>query len=178
MLRIRDVYTESRIRIFSSQIQDQKDPDTASAFASESKNLSILKPKNCFWALGKNVLRCSSRIPIPESGFVSISNPGYGSSIQGSKKYRIPDPQHGTQILHRTGCRRNTNKKSLRFIIKAIWISVELVSFLVGELHLLGKADGKIVRVRQRLLPAPHPLLCDASNLKQIKESKNKFENW
>jgi hypothetical protein len=49
VFRIRDVYTESRIRFFSisdprSRIQGQKDSGSRSA----SKSLSIFNPKNCF----------------------------------------------------------------------------------------------------------------------------------
>ncbi len=44
VLRIREGYTGSRIRIFPSRIQDQKDP----GYGSASKNLSIFNPKNCF----------------------------------------------------------------------------------------------------------------------------------
>jgi hypothetical protein len=49
VLRIRDVYTGSRIRIFPLRIQDQKD------IGSVSKNLSSFNPKHCFLAFRKMI---------------------------------------------------------------------------------------------------------------------------
>ncbi len=79
MLRIRDVYPDpnffnpgSRIRFFSI-------PDPGSA----SKNLSILTQKKWFLTSRKYDPGCSSRI----RNF-------YPSRVQGSKRHRIPDPQH------------------------------------------------------------------------------------
>jgi hypothetical protein len=82
VLRIRDVYTESRIQIFPFRIQDQKDPGSA------SKNLIIFNPKNCFLALGNMIWDV-------HPGFRIFLHPGSGSRIQRSKKderHRIPDP--------------------------------------------------------------------------------------
>ncbi len=62
----------SRIRIFL-------DPGSA------SMNLSILTPKKLFLTSRKYDPGCSSRIRIFYSS---------GSQIQGSKRHRIPDPQH------------------------------------------------------------------------------------
>ncbi len=83
VLRIRDVYSGSRIRISPCRIPDLKDP----GFGSASKNLSIFNPKTSFYDLG-NVIRDvnpGSRIKIR-----IFSHPG--SRIQGSKRHRIPDP--------------------------------------------------------------------------------------
>jgi hypothetical protein len=55
---------------------------------SASTNLSILNPQNCFYGLGNMI-----RVVHPGSGSLfSFTHPG--SWIQGSKKQRIPDPQH------------------------------------------------------------------------------------
>ncbi len=64
---------------FSNPDLGQKVPGSGS----ESKNLSIFNPKNCFWALGNMI-----QILI-----------FYPSRIQGSKRHWIPDPnpQHWSQ---------------------------------------------------------------------------------
>jgi hypothetical protein len=66
-----------------SRIKKIPDPGSGSA----SNNLSILSPKNCFQALKKNDLGCSSRIRI-----FSMA----GSRIQASK---APDPVSGSAAL-------------------------------------------------------------------------------
>ncbi len=73
VLRIRDVYPGSRIRLFPSRIRTVSIPDPGSA----SKNLSILTPKKWFPSSRKSGCWLST---IP------------GSRIQGSKRHRIPDP--------------------------------------------------------------------------------------
>ncbi len=94
VLRIRDVYTGSRIRIFPSRMQGQKDPGSGSA----SKNLSIFNPKKLFLSYRKNYLGCSSRI-----WFFSPSR------TQRSKKHRILDPRSGyaTLLLFHLSSRKN-----------------------------------------------------------------------
>ncbi len=64
VLRIRDVYPGSRIRLFSisdpgTELSPSRIPDPVSA----SKNLSILTPKKLFLSSKKYDLGCSSRIP-------------------------------------------------------------------------------------------------------------------
>jgi hypothetical protein len=78
VLRIRDVYPGSRIRLFS--IPDPNFFHTGSA----SKNLSILTQK-WFLSSRKYDPGCSSRIRMLTF---------YPSLIPGSKRHRIPDPQH------------------------------------------------------------------------------------
>jgi hypothetical protein len=75
----------SRIRIFSI-------PDPGST----SKNLSILTPKKWFLSSMNYDPGCSSRIRIPDTDpdFLPIPDPGY----RGSKRHRIPDPQHCIQV--------------------------------------------------------------------------------
>jgi hypothetical protein len=89
VLRIRDVYPGSRIRIVSI-------PDPGSS----SKNLSILTPKKAkkwFLSSKKYDPGCSSRIPM-----LTFSHPG--SRIQGPKgtQSRIPnpDPQHCRKLYY------------------------------------------------------------------------------
>jgi hypothetical protein len=65
VLRIRDVYSGSRIRIFPSRIQAQRDPGSRST----SKNLNIFNPKNCLKALG-----ILSGIFIPDPEFFSFQD--------------------------------------------------------------------------------------------------------
>ncbi len=87
----------SRIWIFASQILDP---------GSASKNLSILTPKNGFWAL-RNMIwvfhpRSGSRIWIPTFYLSQIPILDPRSRIQGSKRHRIPDP--GSRIrIRKTG---------------------------------------------------------------------------
>ncbi len=87
VLRIRDVYPGSRIRIFS--IPDpgyrvEKIPDPGSGTA--SKNLSILTQK-LFLNSWKYYPGCSSRIRILIVYPSRIPDPGV-------KRHRTPDPQH------------------------------------------------------------------------------------
>ncbi len=79
VLRIRDVYPGSRIRIFSI-------PDPGSA----SKNFKYFNPKKWFLSSRKYDPGCSSQIRIPDPG--SRGQTGTGSWIQGSKRHRILDP--------------------------------------------------------------------------------------
>ncbi len=83
MLRIRDVYTGSQIRIFPSRIQDPKNPGSA------SKNLSVLTQKKI-----SNLLEKLSGMlsPYPGSGF--FFHPGSWSRIQESKKHK----SNGSQV--------------------------------------------------------------------------------
>ncbi len=77
VLRIRNVYPGSQIRIFSSRIQDQKNiPDPGSRI-----RIRIKDDPGCH----------------PGSGSWFFTHPG--SRIQGSKEHRIPypDPQHWFQ---------------------------------------------------------------------------------
>jgi hypothetical protein len=76
--RILDVYTGSRIQIFPSRIQVQKDPGSGSA----SKNLSKFNPKNCFKLLEK-----LSGMFIPYPDFFPIPDPD-----SGSRNKKVPDP--------------------------------------------------------------------------------------
>jgi hypothetical protein len=103
VLRIRDVYPGSRIRLFfipdpGSELSPSRIPDPGSS----SKNLSILtqkKTKKWFLSCKKYDPGCSSRIPDPDAGFLPI--PDSGSRIQGSKRHPIPDPGSGSAILHK-----------------------------------------------------------------------------
>jgi hypothetical protein len=95
VLRIRDVYPGSRIRLFSI-------PDPGSELSipdpgSTSKNLSIFNPKKWFLSSRKYDPGCSSRIPDPDADFLSIPDPR--SRIQRSKRHRIPDPDPQHWIL-------------------------------------------------------------------------------
>ncbi len=69
VLRIRDVYPGSRIRLFPSRIQTVSIPDPGSAL----KNLSILTQKN--------------QIPVPDPDFLPIPDPGVK---------KAPDPGSAT----------------------------------------------------------------------------------
>ncbi len=74
-----------------SRIRTVSIPDPGYA----SKNLSILTPKKqkkWFLSTRKYDPGCSSRIPDPDADFLPIPDPR--SRIQGSKRRRIPDPQH------------------------------------------------------------------------------------
>jgi hypothetical protein len=88
---LRDVYPGSRISdptFFhpGSRIRTVSIPDLGTA----SKNLSILTQKKWFLSSRKYDPGCSSRIPDPDADFLSIPDPG----SRGSKRHRIPDPQH------------------------------------------------------------------------------------
>ncbi len=94
-LRIRDVYSGSRIRIFPSRIQGQKYSGSA------SKKLSIFNPKNCFKAVEKMIwdVHHGSRIrifPITDPNPGSKGQKTTGSRIHGSKRHRIPDSGSAT----------------------------------------------------------------------------------
>ncbi len=95
MLRIRDVYTDSRVRCL-------KDPEPGSA----SHNISIFNPKNCFQALG-NMIRDVHPDPGPD--FFSIPGPDPGP--QGKKTQKAPDP--GSRI-RKTGSKTCHTKIFLR----------------------------------------------------------------
>ncbi len=87
LLRIRDVYPGSRIRIFSipdpgSRVETI--PDSGSISRSASKNLSVLT-KKLFLSSRKYDPGCSSRIRILIFSPSQIPDPGI-------KKARIPDP--------------------------------------------------------------------------------------
>jgi hypothetical protein len=102
VLRIRDVYPGSRIRLFSipdpeSELSPSRIPDPGSS----SKNLSILTPKKAkkwFLSSKKYDPGCSSRIPDPDADFLlsRIPDPGV-------KRYPIPDP--GSATLPRTAAK-------------------------------------------------------------------------
>jgi hypothetical protein len=93
VLRIRDVYPGSRIRIFSipdsgSRIRTVSIPDPGSA----SKNLSILtpkKPKKWFLSSRKYDPGCSSRIPDPDADFLPIPGPGSRGQKRTGSRIRI-----------------------------------------------------------------------------------------
>jgi hypothetical protein len=83
VLRIRDVYHGSRIRIFSipdpgSRVKKIPDPGSGSA----SKNLSIVTQKNFFQELGKIRIRIPDLdfLPIPDPGVKKAPGPGSGSA--------------------------------------------------------------------------------------------------
>ncbi len=91
MLKIRDVFTGSRIRNFSiqdtwSRVKKISDPGSA------SKNLSIFNPKNCFQALGNVMIRDVQYIPDPDLNF-------YPSRIPDPGFKRLPDPESGSATL-------------------------------------------------------------------------------
>jgi hypothetical protein len=58
------------------------------------KEFKYFNPKEWFLSSRKYDPGCSSRIPDPDPDFLPIPDPG--SLIQGSKRHRIPDPQHCT----------------------------------------------------------------------------------
>ncbi len=80
VLRIRDVYPGSRIRLFSI-------PDPYYPSRIHIKEFKYLNPKIWYLSSRKYDPGCSSRIPDPDPDFCP-------SRIQGSKRHRIPDPQH------------------------------------------------------------------------------------
>jgi hypothetical protein len=84
LLRIRDVYPESRIRLFSI-------PDPGSEFWFPSrirfKELKNVNPKKWFLSSGKYDPGCLSRIPDPDPDFLPIPDPG--SRGQKGTGYRI-----------------------------------------------------------------------------------------
>ncbi len=90
MLRIRDVYPGSRIRIFPSRIQGQKDFGSVSA----SKLLVFLALKNV-----SNLAEKLSRMFIPDPGSGSFSKPD-----PGSRGKKAPDPGSASRIWIRN-CR-------------------------------------------------------------------------
>jgi hypothetical protein len=61
------------------------------------KNLRILTPKNCFWALGNMI-----RVVHPGSGSRIRILTFYPSWSQGSKRHRKPDPGPGSATLPTT----------------------------------------------------------------------------
>ncbi len=102
VLRIRDVYPGSRIRLFSipdpgswipdpwSQIRTASIPDPGSS----SKNLSILTPKKAkkwFLSSKKYDPGCSSRIPDPDADFLPsrIPDPGVKKAPNPGSRIRI-----------------------------------------------------------------------------------------
>jgi hypothetical protein len=98
VLRIRDVYPGSQIRLFSvpdpgSELSPSRIPDPGS-----SKNLSILTPKKAnkkeFLSSKKYDPGCSSRIPDPDADFLPSRIPD-----PGVKKAPTPDPGSGSATL-------------------------------------------------------------------------------
>ena len=95
MLRTRDVYPGSRIRLFSipdlgSRIRTVSIPDPGSS----SKNLSILTPKKAkkwFLSSKKYDPGCSSRIPDPDADFSPsrIPDPGVKKVPNSGSRIRI-----------------------------------------------------------------------------------------
>ncbi len=107
VLRIRDVYPGSRIRLFSipdprSRIRTVSIPDPGSS----SKNLSILtakKAKKWFLSSKKYDPGCSSRIPDPDADFLPsrIPDPGVNKAPNPGSRIPDPDPQYWWQSVTR-----------------------------------------------------------------------------
>jgi hypothetical protein len=92
VLRIRDVYPGSRIRLFSN-------PDPGSRILiKEFKYFNPKLAKKWFLSSKKYYPGCSSRIPDPGTGCWLSPIPDNGSRIQGSKKHPIPDPRSRIRI--------------------------------------------------------------------------------
>ncbi len=114
MLRIRDVYPGSRIRIFhpESQLQGQKDSETTDP-GSASKNLSVFNLKNCFQTLGTMIrdVRPGSRIlifypsRIPDPGVKKAPDPGPATlQLRLEAQFTFDNLFYGqvlTQLYHR-----------------------------------------------------------------------------
>ncbi len=97
VLRIWDVYPRSWIRLFS--IPDPNFFNLGPRIC--IKEFNYFNPKKCFLNSRKYDPGCSSRIqiPDPDTDFLPIPDPGSRGKkgrhrIQGSKRHRIPDPQH------------------------------------------------------------------------------------
>jgi hypothetical protein len=95
VLRIRDVYTGFRIRIFPSRIQGQKDPGSA------SENLIIFSTKNCFCALGNMIL---------DPDFFSMSDP---------KKAPDPGSRYATLVWIRVQIHQQPGS-GLNYVVRKI----------------------------------------------------------
>jgi hypothetical protein len=96
VLRIRDVYPGSRIRLFSIP-----DPNCLHP-GSSSRNLSILtpkKPKKWFLISKKYDPGCSSRITDPDADFLSIPDPDPGSRGLKGTQSRIRIPNTGFRCI-------------------------------------------------------------------------------
>ncbi len=85
VLRIREVYSRSRIRIFSI-------PDPI--FSIPDPHQKCFNLKNCFRALGSMI-----RVVHPGSGSRIRIMIFYPSRIQGSIRHRIPDPLRSRSLL-------------------------------------------------------------------------------
>jgi hypothetical protein len=101
MLRIRDVYPGSRIRLFSIPDPNCLHPGSRIPDPGfSSKNLSILTPKKAkkwFLSSKKNMIRVvhpGSRIRM-----LTFSHPGSRIPDPGVKKHPIPDPGSGSATL-------------------------------------------------------------------------------
>ncbi len=112
--RIRDVYSGSRIRLFSI-------PDPRSS----SKNSSILTPKKAkkwFLSSKKYDLGCSSRIPGPGSGHSPIPDPGSWGQKGTQSRIPDPDPQHCLFLYTESGsfliCKKSTGSRSTTLLYK------------------------------------------------------------
>ncbi len=94
VLRIRDVYPGSRIRLFS--IPDPGSELSPSRIPDPHQRIHVFKPqkKQKYWFLSSKKYDpgCSSRIPDPGSGCWLSPIPDPGSRGQKGTQSRIPDP--------------------------------------------------------------------------------------
>ncbi len=81
-------------------------PDTGSEIY--IKEFKYFKPKKWFLSSRKYDTGCSSPIRIPDLYPDFLPIPDNGSRIQGSKRHRLPDPQHWS-YFHEFGFRNHTS---------------------------------------------------------------------
>jgi hypothetical protein len=96
VLRIRDVYPGSRIRLFSVPDPDCLHPGSQ-ILIKEFKYFNpkkIKKTKKWFLSSKKYDLGCSSRILAPDADFLPIPDPGSRGQKGTQSQIPDPDPQH------------------------------------------------------------------------------------
>jgi hypothetical protein len=99
VLRIRDVYPGSEF--FPSRIPGQK--DSRIWIRIRIKEFNYFNPKKCFFLSSRKYdPGCSTRNQTPDLDLDFLPIPDPGSRVQGSKKHRIPDPEHETLLRYRT----------------------------------------------------------------------------